>query len=86
MDLLGSRATAKQSFASNNDHLVYTWWWPSFGDAEVEWAKCQLRAFNQFGDIVYASIATGADQRNMEIGNEGFVPDPIYYDETVFSW
>ena len=48
-------------------------------------AACQLRALNQFGDTVYAPIAPGAAQRNMEIENEGAGPDPIYYDEVLLA-
>ena len=46
---------------------------------------CQLRALNQFGDTVYAPIAPGAAQRNMEMENEGAGPDPIYYDEALLA-
>ena len=44
-----------------------------------------MRALNQFGDTVYAPIAPGAAQRNMEMENEGAGPDPIYYDEALLA-
>ena len=45
----------------------------------------KLRVLNQFGDTVYAPIAPGAAQRNMEMENEGAGPDPIYYDEALLA-
>ena len=44
-----------------------------------------MRALNQFGDTVYAPIAPGAAQRNMEMENKGAGPDPIYYDEALLA-
>ena len=85
VDLLGSHATAKQSFVSNNDHLLVLGGDQALFAAEVERATCQLRVLNQFGDTVYAPIAPGAAQRNMEMENEGAGPDPIYYDEALLT-
>ena len=85
VDLLGSHATAKQSFVSNNDRLLVLGGDQASFAAEVERATCQLRVLNQFGDTVYAPIALGAAQRNMEMENEGAGPDPIYYDEALLT-
>ena len=85
VDLLGSHATAKQSFVSNNDRLLVLGGDQASFAAEVERATCQLRVLNQFGDTVYAPIALGAAQRNMEMENEGAGPDPIYYDEALLA-
>ena len=85
VDLLGSHATAKQSFVSNNDRLLVLGGDQASFAAEVERATCQLRALNQFGDTVYAPIAPGAAQRNMEMENEGAGPDPIYYNEALLA-
>ena len=85
VDLLGSHATAKQSFVSNNDCLLVLCGDQALFAAEVERATCQLRALNQFGDTVYPQIAPGAAQRNMEMENEGAGPDPIYYDEALLA-
>ena len=86
VDLLGSHATAKQSFVSNNDRLLVLGGDQASFAAEVERATCQLRVLNQFGDTVYAPIAPGAAQRNMEMENEGAAgPDPIYYDEALLA-
>ena len=41
-----------------------------------------LRVLNH---TVYAPIAPGAAQRNMEMENEGAGPDPIYYDEVLLA-
>ena len=85
VDLLGSHATAKQSFVSNNDRLLVLGGDQASFAAEVERATCQLRVLNQFSDTVYAPIAPGAAQRNMEMENEGAGPDPIYYDEALLA-
>ena len=85
MDLLGSHAMAKQSFVPNNDRLLELGGDQASFAAEVERATCQLRVLNQFGDTVYAPIAPGAAQRNMEMENEGAGPDPIYYDEALLA-
>ena len=85
VDLLGSHATAKQSFVSNNDRLLVLGGDQASFAAEVERATCQLRALNQFGDTVYAPIAPRAAQQNMEMENEGAGPDPIYYDEALLA-
>ena len=82
VDLLGSHATAKQSFVSNNDRLLVLGGDQASFAAEAERATCQLRVLNQFGDT---PIAPGAAQRNMEMENEGAGPDPIYYDEALLA-
>ena len=82
VDLLGSHATAKQSFVSNNDRLLVLGGDQASFAAEVERATCQLRVLNH---TVYAPIAPGAAQRNMEMENEGAEPDPIYYDEVLLA-
>ena len=61
VDLLGSHATSKQSFVSNNDRLLVLGGDQASFAAEVERATCQLRTLNQFGDTVYAPIAPGAE-------------------------
>ena len=85
VDLLGSHATGKQSFVSNNDRLLVLGGDQASFAAEVERATCQLRVLNQFGVTVYAPIAPGAAQRNMEMENEGAGPDRIYYDEALLA-
>ena len=70
---------------SNNDRLLVLGGDQASFAAEVERATCQLRVLNLFGDTVYAPIAPGAAQRNMEMENEGAGPDPIYYDEALLA-